>query len=386
MNIEPIFYPPSKDELKNRLVRLQSIMEKNGLDYYVAFSPDNILYLTNFATNVHERPFILVVPQKGKLQFVVPQLEMPHVRTRAVADLELISYFEFPAPKGQAWSDRFKELFTSNCKVGVESICPLQIYTEIPGERLLIDIIDDIRMIKSDYEKGRLAYSCNLATHEHNMFLESAHVDMTLTQMNSKVREFIFRQLLLDDPELNPVATKMIAVFQPPSISFDPHNFTNINMQMEEGGPHISIINAVMNGYGAEVERTFFLGQVPEKAKKPFEIMLEGRRIAFEMAKPGNLMSDVDQKVNDYFRKVGMGENLLHRTGHGMGVTSHEAPFFAEGYEYPIQEGMSFTIEPGIYIEGIGGFRHSDTILIGKDGPIMLTDGPITMDELTLPI
>ncbi|MFC3170874.1 M24 family metallopeptidase [Acinetobacter vivianii] len=114
--------------------------------------------------------------------------------------------------------------------------------------------------------------------------------------------------------------------------------------------------------------------------------MLEGRRIAFEMAKPGQLMSEVDRTVNDYFRKAGMGDYLLHRTGHGMGVTGHEAPFFAEGYDRPIQEGMCFTIEPGLYIEGVGGFRHSDTVLIGSEGPVMLTDGPIEMAELTFPI
>lgn len=386
MNIEPIFYPPSKSEIQNRLIRVQEQMQKEGLDHYVSFCPDNIFYLTNFANAVHERPFVLVIPQKGVPKFIVPQLEIPHVQSRAVSELELIPYFEFPAPAGRAWSDRFKELFESNPRIGVESICPLQIYSEIPGERIRTDIIDDLRMIKSDYEKGRLAYACQLATEGHNLLLSSAYPGMNLMEMIGQVRELIFTRLLIDSRELNPFATRISAVFQPPSVSHDPHNFTNIDMRMEPGGPHVSIVNAVMNGYGAEVERTFFLGKVPENAKKPFEIMLEGRRIAFEMAKPGQLMSEVDRTVNDYFRKAGMGDYLLHRTGHGMGVTGHEAPFFAEGYDRPIQEGMCFTIEPGLYIEGVGGFRHSDTVLIGPEGPVMLTDGPIEMAELTFPI
>jgi len=386
MNIEPNFCPPSITEMQNRLKSVQTHMEKEGLDYYVSFCPDNIFYLTNFANAVHERPFVLVIPCKGVPQFIVPQLEIPHVKTRVVGNVELISYFEFPAPKGKAWSDHFKALFSENDRIGVESICPLQIYTEILGQKIRSDIIDNIRMIKSDYEVSRLIYTCNLATHAHNLFLDSVHPGMTLTEMSTTARGIILNQLVKDNKEINPFATKITAVFQPPSISHDPHNFTNINMVIEEGGPHVSIINAVMNGYGAEVERTFFLGHVPENAKKPFEIMLEGRRIAFETAKPGVLMSEVDQKVNDYFREMGMGDNLLHRTGHGMGVTAHEAPFFAEGYNYPIEEGMCFTIEPGLYIEGVGGFRHSDTILIGQHGPIMLTDGPITMEELIFPL
>ncbi|GAA5015758.1 Xaa-Pro dipeptidase PepQ [Acinetobacter puyangensis] len=386
MNIEPIFYAPTELEIEQRLNRVQARMAEQGLDYYVAFCPDNIFYLTNFANAVHERPFILVIPSKGIAKFVVPQLEIPHVKTRMVGDIELVSYFEFPAPKGQAWNDRFQELFSVNKRIGVESICPLQIYDEIPGECIRSDIIDDIRMIKSDYEIGRLAYSCDLATKAHNWFLKSAYPGMPLIEMVNSVTGFVFKQLLQDNKEINPLSTRISAVFQPPSVSHDPHNFTNINMVIEKGGPHISIINAVMNGYGAEVERTFFIGEIPENAKKPFEIMLEGRRIAFEIAKPGILMSEVDQKVNDYFKKMGMGDKLLHRTGHGMGVTGHEAPFFAEGYDRPIEKGMCFTIEPGLYIEGIGGFRHSDTILIGEEGPIMLTDGPISIEELTLPI
>ncbi|CAI3127181.1 Xaa-Pro dipeptidase [Acinetobacter calcoaceticus] len=386
MNMEPIFYPPTEIEIEQRVKRVQARMVEEGLDHYVAFCPDNIFYLTNFANAVHERPFVLVIPSKGIPKFVVPQLEIPHVKTRVVGDVELISYFEFPAPQGQAWSDRFKELFSENERVGIESICPLQIYIETPGERIRSDIIDDIRMIKSEYEIGRLVYSCELATKAHDLLLKSAYPGMSLTEMATKVRGFVMNQLAKDNKKMNPLATRVTAVFQPPSVSHDPHNFTNIDMVMEEGGPHVSIINAVMNGYGAEIERTFFLGKVPEKAKKPFDIMMEGRRIAFEMAKPGILMSEVDQRVNDFFRKQDMGDYLLHRTGHGMGVTAHEAPFFAEGYDRPLEKGMCLTIEPGLYIEGVGGFRHSDTVLIGEAGSIMLTDGPVEIDELTIPL
>ncbi len=189
-----------------------------------------------------------------------------------------------------------------------------------------------------------------------------------------------------DNPTINPYATRVTVVFQPAAVSHDPHNFTNIDMRMEEGGPHVSIVNAEMNDYGAEVKRTFFIGHVPEAARKPFEIMLEGRRIAFETARPGELMSEVGRRANNYFRRAGMGDRMLHRTGHGMGVTGHEAPFFAEGYDRPIEKGMCFTIEPGVYLASVGGFRHSGTVLIGDDGPVTLTRGPLELEELTLPL
>lgn len=386
MKLEPIFTPPATDEIAGRLARVQARMAEQGLDRYVAFSPDNVYYMTNFANMVHERPFVLIVPRKGRPQFVVPQLEIPHVASRKVGDLDLVSYFEFPAPSGQAWSDRFRELFGANERVGVESVCPLQVYEEIPGERVRTDIIDDVRMVKSDYEIGRHVYACTLATEAHNGLLADARPGMGLAEVSARTSKAIMQRLLADNPTINPSATRIAAVFQPGSVSHDPHNFSNIDMKMEEGGPHVSIVNCVLNGHGAEVERTFFLGHVPEKAKRPFEVMMEGRRMAFELAVPGALMSEVDRRVNEHFRKAGVGEMLLHRTGHGMGVTAHEAPFLAEGYDRPLEEGMCFTIEPGIYLEGVGGFRHSDTVLIGDSGPVSLTGGPVELEEVVFSV
>ncbi len=110
------------------------------------------------------------------------------------------------------------------------------------------------------------------------------------------------------------------------------------------------------------------------------------RRLALELTVPGNVMGDVDRRVNAVFAKAGYAEFLLHRTGHGIGVTGHEAPFLADGYEHEIEPGMVFTIEPGVYLKGIGGFRHSDTVMTTATGNIVLTDGPVTLDAVTLPL
>jgi len=193
-------------------------------------------------------------------------------------------------------------------------------------------------------------------------------------------------QLLTEDPTINLFASKVSFGFQPPSISWDPHNFTDLSVATEEGGPNVSLLNGVMNGYGTEIERTFFLGHVPEAAKRPFDTMLEARRVALDAAHPGMLMSEVDRLANDVFRKAGYADYMLHRTGHGIGVTGHEGPFFAEGYDREIEPDMVFTMEPGIYIPGVGGFRHSDTIRIDASGPVLMTNGAISREELTFGI
>jgi Xaa-Pro dipeptidase len=207
--------------------------------------------------------------------------------------------------------------------------------------------------------------------------------DMMAVLAGDTTRDLTLR-MLGDMPNANMLASSFGAVIQPPSISHDPHNFTDLFIAMEEGGPHVSVINSVVNGYGAELERTFFLNTVPDEAHRPFDAMMEARRTAFDLTVPGANMSEVDQAVRDVLERHGYLDAILHRTGHSFGVTGHEAPFLAVSYDHEIQPGMLFSIEPGIYLDGIGGFRHSDTVLVTGHGNVSLTTAPDQLDDLIL--
>lgn len=126
------------------------------------------------------------------------------------------------------------------------------------------------------------------------------------------------------------------------------------------------------------------MGQVPEKARAPFDAMFEARALAYELARPGAIMSEIDTAVRKAIADRGYGEGIIHRTGHGFGITGHEAPYIAEGYERELVPGMLISIEPGIYIPGLGGFRHSDTVLVTDDGCVRLTQAPERLEELVL--
>jgi Xaa-Pro dipeptidase len=384
MTIEPIFHSPTPAEMAGRLARVQQRMAEEKLDWYVCFSPDNVYYLTNFANFVHERPFLLLVPANGAPSFICPKLELPHIASRKVGEIELVDYFEFPAPEGKAWHDRLRAVIGKAGRVGVESVCQLQVFDVVPGERVRTDIVDDLRMIKSPYELSRLVHAAGIANEAMADLLANAAVGRSLSAVMAAGKALMMGRLIGDNPAINPFATRADVVFQPPSISDDPHNFSNLAMAMEAGGPHVSVINAVLNGYGTEVERTFFLGSVPEAAKAPFEVMMQARALAFDLCKPGTPMNDVDAAVNALLRKAGYTPHMLHRTGHGMGVTGHEGPFLAEGEHRILEPGMCLTIEPGVYPKGVGGFRHSDTILITETGNLCLTQAPETIEALTL--
>ena len=379
---EPITAPPDTAEMTRRLDRVRQRMAAEGLDAQVVHCPDNVFYLTNFHNYVHERPFVLVILRDGPLRFVVPLLEEEHVRVRAVGEVELTHYFEFPAPPGEAWSDRLRDVLGSAKRVGVESTCPLQVIEEVPGTWVRSDAVDEARMVKTDYEIGRIAHASQIISAGHQQMMAGCKPGEFAAGLFGSVTRSMTGLMLRDMPNANMLASSFAAIVQPPSISHDPHNFTDVFMQLEEGGPHVSVINCRVNGYGAEIERSFFLNSVPEPARRPFDVMLEARRIAFERTVPGESMAAVDQAVRDHFEQHGFLDALLHRTAHSFGVTGHEAPFLAVSYDREIEPGMLFSIEPGIYLPGIGGFRHSDTVLVTDTGNVSLTAADDALESL----
>lgn len=386
MQIVPSCENPAPSEIARRLAAVQAEMARQNLDFYVCHDPSNVFYLTNFKNFVHERPFILLVPASGMPVFLIPKLEALHVRSRAVGELQLLDYFEFPAPKGQMWFDRLHEVLKPAHRVGVESLCPLAVFRAVPGTAVTTDIVDEVREIKSTYEIDRLAYASQWLSRGHARLLAAARPGAATMALNSQIAGALVGELLVANPHANVLACEAIALATPPAFSHDPHLVPDLSCKLAEGGPHVTLVCGTANGYGAEVERTFFIGHVPEAAVRPFHAMLEARALGYKLAVPGADMAEVDRRVNDLLKARGYGDHLLHRTGHSFGVTRHEAPFLAEGYSREIKPGMVFSIEPGIYLPGVGGFRFSDTVLITETGNQKLTQAPETLEALTLQV
>jgi len=383
MKIEPITAKPNREEMAARLQKVRGLMEKQRLDYYVSFSPTNIYYLTNFANLVHERPFILIIPKKGPMRMVCPLLESTHVKARARCELDYIIYYEFPAPEGQNWYDVYRPLFKDSDRIGIESAMPAGILRETRGTTIITNIIEDVRVIKSEYEIGRTVHACQVVDEGMKKVLELSRTGALLVTIYAAVVQAMMGKSLLEVPEINLIVSKFQGAVWPPSISHDPHLIPTPFMPMEKGGPSCSIVGAIVDGYGVEIERTLFLDYVPETAKKPFEVMMKGRELAYKLAVPGAVLEDIDREVRQVFIDAGYADNIIHRTGHGFGITGHEDPFIALGDKRKLAPGMIISIEPGIYFKGKGGYRHSDTVLITENGNLKLTHAPENIEELT---
>ena len=387
----PITSAPSREELAARLEAVRAGMADRDLDCFVCFDPVNVYYLTHFANEVHERPFILVIEPTGVPVMLVPLLELTHVQERARCELEFVVYEEFPAPPGRNWHDHYASLIDPQARVGVEPAMPVGIAAKTPGLVVVSDLLEEVRLIKTAYEIGRTVHSCQIINLGHQRLLERSHPGVTVQALAAEASQVMVARLLQDIPGANRIVTTVRAVIWPPSISHDPHLVPSPTTQLEPGGPHVTAVWGQVDGYGVELERTFFLGHVPDAARKPFEVMMRARARAYELCVPGTNMGQIDREVKQVLVDGGFGDRrpgaggILHRTGHGLGITGHEAPYLADGYDRELQPGMLISIEPGIYIPGLGGFRHSDSILIDDQGPVTLTQAPDTMDDLLLP-
>jgi len=374
--------PVSGEELGQRLGKVRAAMEENRLDFYVATDPINIYYLTGFRFMILERPFILIIPSKGNMTLLLPGFDRLHAEVKVAIKLEYAEYAEFPAPEGVGWADVYQKLFPSSAKVGIESSVPISIEKRTPGTRVMIDIIDEVRIVKSEYEIGRLIHAGMVATLGMQKIFEATRPGVLEIMVNGAVNVAMIQKALSDIPEMDMLASRFIGAVLPPSISGNPHIIPTALMPMEEGGPQIAMIIPIIDGYGVEVQRTFFLGKVPEYAKRPYEVMMRARAMAYGLAKPGAIVEDIDRRTRQII--IDAGYESICRTGHGVGLAIHEKPFIGIGSKTEIIPGMVLSMLPSLYIGNQGGYRHSDTILITESGSIRLTKTPDSLEEMII--
>ena len=126
------------------------------------------------------------------------------------------------------------------------------------------------------------------------------------------------------------------------------------------------------DGYHADTTRTFSVGEPSAEVAAAYKVLAAAQQAAFEAATVGTAAEDVDGAAREIIAAAGYGEFFIHRTGHGIGLDIHEAPYIVEGNAEPLEPGMAFTIEPGIYREGEWGMRIEDVVVAAVDGPVRL--------------
>jgi Xaa-Pro aminopeptidase len=246
---------------------------------------------------------------------------------------------------------------------------------------VVLPLIEELRLVKSPAEVAMIRQAAHYADEAVRKVIGAAYFGVSELELFSQGRAV--QTMIIKEAGYDVLTTSILAGAWPAPMSAQPHSVPSVADRLG-AGPHIALALMRVNGYAAECERTFFL-QPPEKAVvAAFNTMRAARKNALALVRPGASCAEIDCQTKAFLHAEGYGEYLMHRTGHGFGLGSHEGPWVAEGSREILEENMLISIEPGIYLPGVGGVRHSDTILVTKDGWESLTKYPDEMEALTI--
>jgi len=375
-------------DTSQRIADLRRYMDQHRLAACVVTAPDDQYYLSGFKAIVYSRPIDLVITP-GSLTLIVPALEEAHARDEATVE-ELMVYYEHPerADGGKSHLEHLDTVLgrlAERGRIGVQaSSIPLAFAQHVTRRGFeLADIgpkIVAMRTIKDEAEIELMIEAGRLASLGVGASLAALRPGITEIGIDGAGNDAILEEVSAKHPG----ATLDLFAMSPtgPVRTVMPHVFSNTRA-MEKGDILIHSRQVALNGYRGESERTCFLGKPNARQTEVFELMREAQLAGLDALKPGVPMKDVDRASRQVFQKAGLGEYFLHRTGHGLGLSVHEPPFLRFDEDMLVEEGMVFTVEPAVFIPGLGGFRHSDTAIVTATGNRITTEHPNDIESMT---
>ena len=387
-------------EYKARTDHLLAYLHTNELTGVVLFDRDYILYYSGFAFIPTERPISFVMNSSGTRALFVPRLEQEHAASIAQVD-QVEAYPEYPFdphPMEQLSSLLQSLNITGDLGsdhagypwiFGYRGPSLEQVTGRAPAH--IAGFIEDQMMIKSPAEVALIKESIRWANLAHSLLQRYTCTGVTETEVSMRAQKEAAIAML---DAIGPVYQAQSPFSNGIEVGYRgqigrnasiPHALAN-NITFRPGDILVTGANAPVWGYNSEVERTMVIGIANPEQKRLFEHMLALQETAFAVIKPGIPCSEVDRAVRGYYEEHKLMHYWRHHSGHAIGLRYHEGPFLDLGDQTLIQPGMVFTVEPGLYAPELGGFRHSDTVLVTADGIEMLTYYPRDLESLTIPV
>lgn len=379
-----VFRPPAGQ----RLGAIRRWMRDAGAVATLVANPANLTYLTGFRALLYSRPILLVIGTDS-LGLVVPGLEEAHARAEAGVD-ELLVYHEHPEGGGfRAPLPCLDALLASAAKgrtVGIElSTLPAGVAQHLATSRFsLVDAdpaLRRLRAVKDESEIAVIREAARVAAVGVAASLAACSPRTTEIEVDSAGTSAIMAEV---SDFRDPVAVEQL-IMTPTGAERTvlPHVLSSTRRLLEADGL-IHTRQVGLNGYRAELERTAFVRRVDSERQKLFETVTAAQRAAVESVTAGVRCCDVDAAARRVLTKAGLERFAIHRTGHGIGLSPHEPPYVRFDEDARLEENMVITVEPGAYVPGVGGFRHSDTVVVNTDGCERLTSFPTDLRELTI--
>lgn len=355
----------------DRVPALRAAMARRGFDAFLATSDESIAYLSGFRPLQLERLFAVIVGPGPSASIIVPALDLGQL-TDVPAVLARVSY--------EASSDGIPELLSALAgarRVGVEGDHLNFARAEAlraGGLELVVadDVIAALRWSKDRAEISKVTMACELVASALTRMFESLAPGAVERQVNARVESWLRSQ--------GAMATHPLILFG--ENSANPHAEPG-DRELRAGDVVCADLSACLDGYWGDLTRCATVGPASTWAREAWSVVQDAQAAAIAACRPGVSAREVDSAAR---RLVESRPDLglcLHGAGHAIGLAIHEPPFLVPRTETALAEGMIFTIEPGIYRPGTGGLRLEDDVLVGPDGPRLLSTPSPELIELS---
>ncbi|MCB2209287.1 Xaa-Pro peptidase family protein [bacterium] len=366
--------------MNKHMDKLVSLMAEHDLDAMALNPGQSLVYLTGLHFHLMERPTILIVTRRGDAAVILPALEQGKL-TGSAAEFKAYPYGDDPATWQAVFEMAANDLGLKDGKLGVE---PTHLrYLEIqylqaafPGMDLVdgSSVLDGLRICKDETELAKMRKAAVIAQE-------------ALLATLAQVREGMSEKVIA-----NELIIQLLRAGSDPELPFEPivalgENSANphavpTERALKKGDLLLVDWGAAFEGYLSDITRTFTYGTVDEELHRIGEAVLAANQAGRESGGAGITAGAVDAAARKVIEDAGYGAFFTHRTGHGLGMEAHEQPYIFGENDLVLQSGMTFTVEPGIYLPGRGGVRIEDDVVVTENGLTSLTDLPRAVARL----
>ncbi|MBA3234170.1 MAG: aminopeptidase P family protein [Propionibacteriales bacterium] len=350
-------------DLASRIHRAQAALDEAGISGLVVTPGSDLRYLTGYDATPLERLTALVLPAQGDPRLVVPLLELPEAERSpaALAGMEIDTHGETEDAYAVAMRPLEKaERVAVDDHMWAQRVFLLQSRYPDVTWRTAGRLLADLRMRKGSDEVASLRQAGEAIDRVHRRMDEFLVVGRTEREAAASIAAAIVAE--------GHETADFVIVGSGPNGASGHHSVSDRVMQAGDTVV-IDIGGSTTDGYCSDSTRTYAVGAEPAAdVLEYYEVLLEAQRAQCDYARPGVSAESVDRVGRTVIADAGFGDYFVHRTGHGIGLDTHEEPYIVEGNTLVLEPGMAFSIEPGIYLPGRHGARIEDIVVTTDQG------------------
>jgi len=362
-----------------RINHLQQLMNQHKLDTIAINPGPTLTYLTGLHFHLMERPTVLLFQKGRQPLLILPELELPKIAEARIY-LQTIPYGDDPSTWQEAFRKAFKHFDLEGAKIGLEptrfrylEISYLQMAAPTASFVNAEQLFGQLRIQKDDEEINEMHRAIQIAQQALKATLPMIKAGISELEIAAELSINLLRKGSDSELPFQPI------VSSGPN-SANPHAAPS-SRRLEAGDLLVIDWGARSNGYCSDLTRTFGIQHLDSEFVEIFTAVLNSNAAGRNAGKPGAPAGEVDKAARAVIESAGYGKFFTHRTGHGLGLEDHETPYIFSENSLLLTEGMTYTVEPGIYLPDRGGVRIEDNMVVTAEGSETLSDFP---RELTL--